>query len=400
MLRSAAGRATAIAFFASGILTGTLASRWPWLAGRLHLTSGVIGALGLASTAGALATMPFSARFVHRYGARAATCVLTVAIGVTLALPPFAPNIAVLAVIFVLMGAALGTQDNAMNTAGVEAETLTGTTIMSGLHGMWSVGVLAGALAGSAAARAGLDPRIQFTAMGALIAVGGLGCARWLPGDPVVGSTAAGAATADPATVVDVPLFVWPRGVVLLIGLVAFAAIFVEFAASSWAALFMHWTLHASQAIAALATAVFALAMAAGRFAGDAAVARIGAVGSVRVCGVLGTAGCVLVAVAPAVWLAIGGFVLIGLGVSVVVPLVFAAAGHYGPSPAVGVAGVATVSYGAGLVAPGLMGGVADVSSLRFAFVLAAVIAVAVAAGAGLLGRATADQPAMAGAGG
>ena len=412
MLRSAAGRATAIAFIASGILTGTLASRWPWLAGRLHLTSGVIGALGLASTAGALATMPFSARFLHRYGARAATCVLTVAIGVTLALPPFAPNIAVLAVIFVLMGAALGTQDNAMNTAGVEAESLTGTTILSGLHGMWSVGVLAGALAGSVAAKAGLDPRIQFTATGALIAVGGLGCARWLPGDPVVGSTVvgstvvgstavgstvAGAATADPATVVDVPLFVWPRGVVLLIGLVAFAAIFVEFAASSWAALFMHWTLHASQAIAALATAVFALAMAAGRFAGDAAVARIGAVGSVRVCGVLGTAGCVLVAVAPAVWLAIAGFVLIGLGVSVVVPLVFAAAGHYGPSPAIGVAGVATVSYGAGLVAPGLMGGIADVSSLRFAFALAAVIAVAVAAGAGLLGRAAADQPAMAG---
>jgi MFS family permease len=389
MLRSAAGRATAIAFIASGILTGTLASRWPWLAGRLHLTSGVIGALGLASTAGALATMPFSARFVHRYGARATTCVLTVAIGVSLALPPFAPNTAVLAVIFVLMGAALGTQDNAMNTAGVEAERLTGRTILSGLHGMWSVGVLAGALAGSAAAKAGLDPRIQFTAMGALIAVGGVGCARWLPGDP---------ATADPATVVDVPLFVWPRGVVLLIGLVAFAAIFVEFAASSWAALFMHWTLHASQAIAALATAVFALAMAAGRFAGDAAVARIGAVASVRVCGVLGTAGCVLVAVAPAVWLAIGGFVLIGLGVSVVVPLVFAAAGHYGPSPAIGVAGVATVSYGAGLVAPGLMGGVADVSSLRLAFVLAAVIAVTVAAGAGLLGRATADQPALAGA--
>lgn len=388
MLRSAAGRATAVAFIASGILTGTLASRWPWLAGRLHLSSGVIGALGLASTAGALATMPFAARFVHRHGARAATCVLTVAIGVTLALPPFAPSVAVLAVIFVLMGAAIGTQDNAMNTAGVEAESLTGTTIMSGLHGMWSVGVLAGALAGSLAAKAGLDPRIQFTAMGALIAVAGLGCAPWLPGDPAAG------AAAD----LDVPLFVWPRGVVLLIGLVAFAAIFVEFAASSWAALFMHWTLHASQAIAALATAVFALAMAAGRFAGDAAVARIGAVGSVRVCGVLGTVGCVLVAVAPAVWLAIGGFVLIGLGVSVVVPLVFAAAGHYGPSPAIGVAGVATVSYGAGLVAPGLMGVVADLSSLRLAFLLAAVISVAVAAGAGLLGRATAGQPAMANA--
>lgn len=385
MLRTAAGRATAIVFMASGILTGTLASRLPWLAGRLHLSSAVIGALGLASTAGALVTMPFAARFVHRYGARAATWVLTVATGVALALPPFAPDVVVLAVTFVLMGAVIGTGDSALNTAGVEAEKLTGTTIMSGLHGMWSVGVLAGALAGALAARVGLDPRIQFTAMGALIAVSGIASARWLAGDPASGS-AAGA---------NVPKFVWPRGLVLLIGLVAFAAIFVEFAASSWAALFMHWTLHSSQAVAALATAVFAVAMAAGRLAGDYLVPRLGAVRSVRGCGVLGTAGCLIVAVAPDAWLAMAGFVLIGIGVSVVVPLVFAAAGHYGPSPAVGVAGVATISYGAGLAAPSMMGGVADISSLRVAFGLAAIIAVAIGAGAGLLSRTAATAPAM-----
>jgi MFS family permease len=385
MLKSAAGRATAVVFMVSGILTGTLSSRWPWLAGRLHLTSGVIGALGLASTAGALVTMPFAARFVHRYGARAATWVLTVAMGVTLALPPFAPGIAVLTVIFVLMGAVIGVADNAMNTAGVEAERATRMTIMSGLHGMWSIGVLAGALAGSLAARLGLDPRLQFSVAGGLIAIAGIASAKWLAGDPAVGSTAE----------IDVPKFVWPRGLVLLIGLVAFAAIFVEFAASSWAALFMHWTLHTSQAVAALATAVFALAMAAGRLAGDSVVARVGAVRSVRVCGVLGTAGCLLVALAPDTWLALAGFVLIGIGVSVVVPLVFAAAGHLGPSPAIGVAGVATISYGAGLAAPSMMGGVADISSLRVAFGLAAVIAVAIAAGAGLLARTSQDAPVL-----
>lgn len=386
MLRSASGRATAVVFMVSGILTGTLSSRWPWLAGRLHLTSGVIGALGLASTAGALVTMPFAARFVHRYGARAATWVLTVAMGVTLVLPPFAPGIALLTVIFVLMGAVIGVADNAMNTAGVEAERKTRLTIMSGLHGMWSVGVLAGALAGSLAAQVGLDPRIQFAVMGGLIAVAGLASAPWLAGDPAVGSAAE----------IDVPKFVWPRGLVLLIGLVAFAAIFVEFAASSWAALFMHWTLHTSQAVAALATAVFALAMAAARLAGDYVVARVGAVRSVRVCGVLGTAGCLLVAVAPDTGLALSGFALIGIGVSVVVPLVFAAAGHLGPSPAMGVAGVATISYGAGLAAPSLMGGVAEISSLRVAFGLAALIAVAIGAGAGLLARTSPDAVVLA----
>jgi MFS family permease len=385
MLKSAEGRAAALIFMAMGVLTGTLASRWPWIAGRLHMSSAMIGGVGLCATVGALIFMPLAARFVHRYGARASTRVLTAAAGLTLVLPAYAPNAAVLAVLFVVMGAVIGTQDNAMNTAGVEAESRLGRSIMSGLHGMWSVGVLAGALAGSLAAREDLDPRIQFAATGALVVIAGLVPGAWLRGGPATGAAAE----------VRVPRFVWPRGLLLLIGLVAFAAIFVEYAANDWSALFMHWTMHASQAAAALATALFAFTMAAGRLTGDAVVRRIGAVRSVRVCGVLATAGCVAVAAAPAAWAAVAGFMLIGAGVSVVVPLVFSAAGHMGPSPAMGVAGVATISYGAGLGAPSIMGGIAELSSLRLAFALAGVIAVAIAGGAGLLGRVPAHAPAV-----
>jgi MFS family permease len=381
MLRSAQGRAAAAVFMAMGVLTGTFSSRWPWIAARLHMSSAMIGGVGLASTAGALTVMPLAARFVHRYGARASTRALTAAAGAALVLPAYAPDAAVLTAVFVLMGAVIGTQDNAMNTAGVEAERRLGVSIMSGLHGMWSVGVLVGALAGSLAAHENLDPRIQFPAMGALIVITGLVPGAWLPGD----------ASAE----VHVPRFVWPRGLLLLIGLVAFAAIFVEYAGNDWSALFMRWDMHASQALAALATSLFALTMAAGRLAGDAVVRRIGAVRSVRACGVLATAGCIVVAVAPDAWAALAGFMLIGAGVSVVVPLVFAAAGHMGASPAVGVAGVATISYGGGLGAPSVMGGVAELSSLRIAFGLATVIAVVIAAGAGLLGRVPESAPAV-----
>jgi MFS family permease len=184
----------------------------------------------------------------------------------------------------------------------------------------------------------------------------------------------------------------------LLIGLVGFASIFVEFAANDWSAVFMHWDLHSSQAAAAIATGAFAGSMAAGRLCGDAAVRRFGPVLSVRACGVLGTVGCVLVATSSAAVTALIGFILIGLGVSVVVPLVFAAAGRSGPSPAISVAGVATVSYGAGMAAPSVMGGVADISSLRIAFAVAALFTVGVGAGARLLGRERLDaaEPAAA----
>jgi MFS family permease len=346
----------------------------------------MLGLVGLTISIGALATMPFAAQFVHRYGPKAATRVLIAASSAALVLPAFAPDLLALAAAMLLYGALLGTTDNAMNAQAVEAEQRFGKSIMSGLHGFWSLGVLAGALIGSLSAHANLDPRLQFTVVAALAAAGGVIASFWFAGAPPAGAAAE----------VKVPRFAWPRGPLLLIGLVGFAAVFVEFAANDWSAVFMHWDLRSSQAEAAIATGVFAASMAAGRLCGDVVVRHVGPGLSVRVCGVLGTAGCVLVAVSPDAAAALAGFVLIGLGVSVVVPLVFAAAGRSGPSPAIGVAGVATVTYGAGMAAPSVMGGVADISSLRIAFAVAGLLAVAVAAGAGLLDRPPRAEPDLA----
>jgi hypothetical protein len=79
------------------------------------------------------------------------------------------------------------------------------------------------------------------------------------------------------------------------------------------------------------------------------------------------------------------GFALIGLGVAVVVPLAFSAAGHTGDHPATAIAGVATVSYGAGLAAPGLIGGIAQATSLPFSFVLVTALIMVVILSAGRL---------------
>jgi MFS family permease len=380
-------RAVGVVFFANGAVTGTFASRLPWIADRLHLSSGTLGLVGLTVSVGALAAMPLAAQFVHKFGPKSSTRVLVGASSAALALPAFAPSLAVLAAVMLLYGALTGTNDNAMNAQAVEAEQRIGKSIMSGLHGLWSLGVLAGALIGALSAHAGIDPRVQFTAMAVSTAACGVAATFWFAGGRPQGAAAE----------VRVPRFAWPHGTLLLIGLVGFAAIFVEFAANDWSAVFMHWVLHATQAEAALATGVFAGSMAAGRLCGDALVRRIGPGRSVRACGVLGTVGCLLVAVTPSALVALAGFVLIGLGVSVVVPLVFAAAGRSGPSPAIGVAGVATVSYGAGMAAPSVMGGVADLSSLRVAFGVAALLAVAIVAGAGLLDRQSRPEPALTG---
>jgi fucose permease len=133
---------------------------------------------------------------------------------------------------------------------------------------------------------------------------------------------------------------------------------------------------------AAVAYTGFAAAMAAGRLRGDAVVRRIGAVRAVRIGGLLAALGALLVAVARTPVLGIAGFALIGLGIAVVVPLAFAAGGRAVPHAGHGIAAVATVAYGAGLAAPGIIGAIADLVSLPAAFVVVAALAGLVSVGA------------------
>ena len=79
------------------------------------------------------------------------------------------------------------------------------------------------------------------------------------------------------------------------------------------------------------------------------------------------------------------GFALMGLGVAVVVPLAFAAAGRSGPQPSQAIAGVATITYTSGLVAPSAIGAIAEATSLVVSFGLVTVLACGLVVGAGVL---------------
>jgi hypothetical protein len=89
------------------------------------------------------------------------------------------------------------------------------------------------------------------------------------------------------------------------------------------------------------------------------------------------------------------GFGLIGVGIAVAVPLAFAAAGHTGPNPSQAIAGVATITYASGLVAPSVIGGIAQATSLTISFLVVTALSLGLAAFApvlrpnrtGILGR-------------
>ncbi|MEU7554603.1 MFS transporter [Streptomyces sp. NPDC044571] len=365
--------AIAAVFCTHGAVTGSFATRIPWIQEHAHLGAGSLG-LALAFPAlGAALAMPLAGRINHRFGARPALRGLLALWTLSLVLPALAPNLATLCFALFVYGATSGMSDVAMNALGVETENRLGRSVMSSLHGMWSVGALLGSAAGTVAAHTGADARLHHLLAAPALTAAGLVCVR---GVLDLRSAAGAEAPAH---------FALPPRSALLIGAIGFCAVFAEGGSLDWSAVYLRDVLDTDAGLAAASTTAFALTMAAARLAGDRVVDRFGPVRTVRAGGVLATAGGLLVVTAGHPAAALGGFALIGLGISVVVPLAFAAAARSGPAPAQAIAGVATITYTSGLIAPSAIGAVADASSLVVSFGLVTLLAFALVAGAAVL---------------
>jgi MFS family permease len=361
-----------VIFAVHGGVYGTFATRIPWIAEHVHANAGLLGTALVAPAVGAIGVMPWGARAIHRYGGRLVMRLLIVACCLSLILPALAPNVPLLFAALLVCGATSGLADVAMNAQGVHVEHRYGRSIMSGLHGLWSAGGLIAAAIGAAVARADIDARAHFGVVAIVLsALGWLACSSLsvdrLPGD-------------------DSPAFAKPSRPILLIGLIGFCAVFAEGGSGDWAAVYLRTLTGADPGTAASAFTAFALAMTVGRISGDRFVRRLGPVRTVQLGGAVAATGGLIVVGSRVSILVMAGFALIGLGVSVVVPLAFAAAGRAGANPAQAIAGVATIAYGSGLAAPAMIGGIAQVSSLRVSFAVVTVLCLAMALGASVLG--------------
>ncbi|MFJ5078441.1 MFS transporter [Streptomyces sp. NPDC088553] len=365
--------AVAAVFCVHGSVTGSFATRIPWIQEHAGVSAGQLG-LALAFPAlGASVAMPLAGAVSHRFGARTALRGLLTLWTLALTLPSLAPNVWGLCAALFVYGATAGMSDVAMNALGVETENRLGKSIMSSLHGMWSAGALIGSAAGTVAAHLGGDARLHhliaalvLTALGLVFCQGVLDMRSTPDEEPP-------------------PRFSLPPKSALIIGAIGFCAVFAEGASLDWSAVYLRDELGSSAGLAAASTTAFALTMTVARLAGDRVVDRFGAVRTVRVGGAVATLGGVLVVLAPHAAVAMAGFGLIGLGVAVVVPLAFAAAGRSGPNPSQAIAGVATITYTSGLIAPSAIGGIADATSLVFSFGLVTLLALGLVVGAGVL---------------
>ncbi|GGQ81304.1 MFS transporter [Streptomyces griseorubens] len=365
--------AVAAVFAVHGAVTGSFATRVPWIQDHAGVSAGQLG-LALAFPAlGASLAMPLAGGISHRFGARNALRGLLALWTLALILPSLAPNLLTLCLALFVYGATAGMSDVAMNALGVEVENRLDRSIMSGLHGMWSVGAVVGSAAGTLAAHLGSDARLHHAlAAAVLTVVGFVACACVLDLQP--------AEDEEPP-----PRFALPPRSALLIGAIGFCAVFAEGASLDWSAVYLRDQLETSAGLAAACTTGFTLTMAVARIAGDRVVDRYGAVRTVRASGVVALLGGLLIVSAGHPAVAMAGFALMGLGIAVVVPLCFAAAGRSGSNPSLAIAGVATITYTSGLIAPSAIGMLAQATSLMVSFVLVTVLTCGIAGFAGVL---------------
>ncbi|MFE0187417.1 MFS transporter [Streptomyces sp. NPDC058989] len=383
-----ARRAVALVFLVHGSVTGNFATRIPWIQDHTGISPGQLG-LALAFPAiGASLAMPLAGRISHRFGARAALRGLLALWTLSLVLPALSPGLYTLGAALLAYGAASGMSDVAMNALGVETEDRLGRPIMSGLHGMWSAGALLGSAAGTVAAHAGWDARLHLAGAALVLTLlGAFACRGVLD--------LRSAPEEHPP-----PRFALPPKSALVIGALGFCAVFAEGAALDWSAVYLRDRLGTDAGLAAASTTAFACTMAVARLAGDKVVARFGAVRTVRTGGALAATGGLLIVTARHPATAMAGFGLMGLGIAVVVPLAFAAAGRSGPAPSQAIAGVATITYTSGLIAPSAIGGIAQATSLTVSFALVTALAFGLVVGARVLrapGRTASGAPAVTG---
>ncbi|TKU15375.1 MFS transporter [Citrobacter sp. wls827] len=359
-LLSRAKLSTRLAFFIGGFGIASWAPMVPFAQQRLQADSSLLGSILLCLGLGALVGMPACGGLVARKGPGVA--VISGAIGLIISLPLLASVASpwAMALSLLLLGASVGAVDVAANIHGTEVQSAAGTPLMSGFHGLYSIGGLCGASGMTLAIAAGLS-----VTMAACIASGLILIAVILAASGFLTIT----------TDVHHPVIVIPRGIVITIGLLLFAIFMAEGAILDWGGILLTQIKGVDVSLSGAGYTIFALALTVSRLVGDMLVARLSS-RIVLIAGIFLTAIGIIVATIATQFVAIfGGIAIAGLAAGNVVPILLTLSGQQKTMPAtVAIAATSTLGYMGILMGPALIGYISHYIGLEFCLILLGVL--------------------------
>lgn len=349
-------------FFVGGLTFSTWASRIPDIKAALHLSEAGLGLVLFALPVGQLISLPLSAWLSARFGTKTVMLIASVLYPLTLVLLASAGSVTQLVMALFLFGIWANMINIAMNTQAVGVENIYGRSIMASFHGLWSLAGFTGAVLGTFFVSVGLTPLIHFSIICAVTGI-------------IVLLSFKNTLPNDTSKKDSKPVFVKPDKGILILGLIAFSCMVCEGAMADWSGVYFQKVVESPAKFITIGYVAFTATMATGRFVGDWLVTKFGVQRMLQLSGTIITTGLLVAVIFPNLISATTGFLLVGFGVSSVVPIVYGLAGKSTVmSASSALAAVSTIGFLGFLIGPPLIGFIAQVAGLRLSFALIAVL--------------------------
>ncbi|MFI1619619.1 MFS transporter [Streptomyces lydicus] len=360
----------ALSFFVQGTVFALLVTRIPAIQDRYGISDGLLpaflAAVPVLAGVGSVATEQVVKRVRP---SRVLRCVQPVVCLALLAVGAVG-SMAQVAVALAVFGLAVGALDASMNMLGVSLQRAYGRSIMLGFHAAYSLGGIVGASLAWAGAHWELSLGRLYGPVVAVLVPLALVVGRWFVDQRPVGREPGDGPLAEGRGTSVAMRLLLPLCLVM-----AFAYI-GDSTVSNWSAKYLQDVLGSSEQLATVPYNVYMVTTLLGRAVGDLGVRRFGAAAVVRCGAVVAAGGFAVVAAAPGAWVGMAGFTLLGLGLCVIVPQTFAAAGryayeHHGPEASdMAVARLNIFNYVGFLIGSPLVGALGDAWSYRGAMLV------------------------------
>lgn len=360
---SAQRLSTRFSFFGLGFATAAWAPLIPFAQQRLHFNHADFGLLLLCSGLGAMLAMPATGKIVQRVGCRVPIGFALLLLAVLLPSLSLWTTPLMMAITLFLFGTAAGSLGVALNIQAVVVEKNSLKSLMSGFHGMASLGGLAGVLTITALLALSISAVMSAFAVSLLLVI-------------IVFLSVPYSIKAVENTSLEASSKVkksirqrLPQPLIILIGIACFIIFMVEGAAMDWSGIYLTQQYGVNTTFAGLAYTFFAIAMTTGRFTGHYLIRYFGEKKLLTYSAICATLGLALVSIAPYWWLVLVGYTLVGTGCSNIVPIMFSRAGRQTVMPsAVALSCVSTMAYTGILFGPAFIGMVSELIGLSTVF--------------------------------
>lgn len=354
--------AVSVFFFIAGLDFASWTGRIPDIKSRLHLNEGALGSVLFALPAGLMFSLPLSGWLVTKFGSR--RTIIASALGGASILVGIGSVTAVwqLVVLLFLFGIFGNLLNISQNTQAVGVEMVYGRSIMASFHGLWSSAGCTGYLLGMLFVSLKIAPVYHFACI-------------WMTVVTAVIIIYRNLLVKDRDTGTRQPLFAKPDNAILKLGVIAFCSMVSEGTMFDWSGVYFQKVVGAPGGLILLGSVSFMSMMAFMRFIGDYLITRFGVKRMLQVSGVVIATGLLTAVLLPYLYTAAAGFLLVGFGVALIVPMAYGLAGKSKTmAPGMALAAVSSIGFIGFLMGPPLIGFVAQLSSLRVSFTIISVL--------------------------